>query len=143
VKSQQELSDRLEIQDLITAYSYAIDFHRFDDLDAIFTPDATLDFTATGGVAGSLHEIKQWLASVLVHFGGHQHLVATSSVQVAGDAATAKTICHNPMWFADPAQPPLFVGLWYVDSFIRTAQGWRISSRVQQKGYLHGLPSRS
>jgi hypothetical protein len=143
VKSQQELSDRLEIQDLITAYSYAIDFHRFDDLDAIFTPDATLDFTATGGVAGSLHEIKQWLASVLVHFGGHQHLVATSSVQVAGDAATAKTICHNPMWFADPAQPPLFVGLWYVDSFVRTAQGWRISSRVQQKGYLHGLPSRS
>jgi hypothetical protein len=143
VKSQQELSDRLEIQDLITAYSYAIDFHRFDDLDAIFTPDATLDFTATGGVAGALHEIKQWLASVLVHFGGHQHLVATSSVQVAGDAATAKTICHNPMWFADPAQPPLFVGLWYVDSFVRTAQGWRISSRVQQKGYLHGLPSRS
>jgi SnoaL-like domain len=143
VKSQQELSDRLEIQDLITAYSYAIDFHRFDDLDAIFTPDATLDFTATGGVAGSLHEIKEWLASVLVHFGGHQHLVATSSVQVAGDAATAKTICHNPMWFADPAQPPLFVGLWYVDSFVRTAQGWRISSRVQQKGYLHGLPSRS
>jgi hypothetical protein len=143
VKSQQELSDRLEIQDLITAYSYAIDFHRFDDLDAIFTPDATLDFTATGGVAGPLQEIKQWLASVLVHFGGHQHLVATSSVQVAGDAATAKTICHNPMWFADPAQPPLFVGLWYVDSFVRTAQGWRISSRVQQKGYLHGLPSRS
>jgi hypothetical protein len=143
VKSQQELSDRLEIQDLITAYSYAIDFHRFDDLDAIFTPDATLDFTATGGVAGSLHEIKEWLASVLVHFGGHQHLVATSSVQVAGDAATAKTICHNPIWFADPAQPPLFVGLWYVDSFVRTAQGWRISSRVQQKGYLHGLPSRS
>jgi hypothetical protein len=143
VKSQQELSDRLEIQDLITAYSYAIDFHRFDDLDAIFTPDATLDFTATGGVAGPLHEIKAWLASVLVHFGGHQHLVATSSVQVAGDAATAKTICHNPMWFADPAQPPLFVGLWYVDSFVRTAQGWRISSRVQQKGYLHGLPSRS
>jgi hypothetical protein len=143
VKSQQELSDRLEIQDLITAYSYAIDFHRFDDLDAIFTPDATLDFTATGGVAGSLHEIKEWLASVLVHFGGHQHLVATSSVQVAGDAATAKTICHNPMWFADPAEPPLFVGLWYVDSFVRTAQGWRISSRVQQKGYLHGLPSRS
>lgn len=143
MKSQQELSDRLEIQDLITAYSYAIDFHRFDDLDAIFTPDATLDFTATGGVAGPLPEIKTWLASVLVHFGGHQHLVATSSVQLDGDAATAKTICHNPMWFADAAQPPLFVGLWYLDSFVRTAEGWRISSRVQEKGYLHGLPSRS
>ena len=143
MKSHQELSDRLEIQDLITAYSYAIDFHRFDELDAIFTPDAMLDFTATGGVAGPLPEIKAWLASVLVHFGGHQHLVATSAVQLDGDVATAKTLCHNPMWFADPAQPPLFVGLWYLDSFVRTADGWRMSSRVQEKGYLHGLPTRS
>jgi hypothetical protein len=141
VKSQQELSDRLEIQDLLTAYSYAIDFHRFDELDAIFTPDATLDFTATGGVSGTLPEIKTWLASVLGHFGGHQHLVATSAVKLDGDTASARTICHNPMWFADPAQPPLFVGLWYFDSLVRTPDGWRIISRVQQKGYLHGLPS--
>ena len=142
MKSQQELSDRLEIQDLITAYSYAIDLHRFDDLDEIFTPDATLDFSATGGIAAPLPEIKTWLASVLVHFGGHQHLVATSSVSLAGNTATARTICHNPMWFADPAQPPMFVGLWYVDELVRTPDGWRIASRVQEKGYLHGLPVR-
>lgn len=141
MKSQQELSDRLEIQDLITAYSYAVDFHRFDDFDEIFTPDATLDFTATGGIAGPLPEIKKWLASVLGHFGGHQHLVATSQVQLDGDTAAARSICHNPMWFADAAQPPLFVGLWYVDALVRTPGGWRITSRVQQKGYLHGLPS--
>jgi hypothetical protein len=142
VKTQQELSDRLEIQDLITAYSYAIDFHRFDELDDLFTPDATLDFTATGGQAGALPEIKTWLGAVLTHFGGHQHLVATSLVDLDGDRASAKTICHNPMWFADAATPPLFVGLWYLDEFVRTGAGWRISSRVQQKGYLHGLPQR-
>ena len=142
MKTQQELSDRLEIQDLITAYSYAIDFHRFDDLDAIFTPDATLDFTATGGVAGQLSEIKTWLSSVLTNFGGHQHLVATSLVELSGDIASAKTICHNPMWFTDAATPPLFVGLWYLDEFARTADGWRMTNRVQQKGYLHGLPNR-
>jgi hypothetical protein len=85
VKTIEELSDRLEIQDLLTAYSYAVDFHRFDDLDAIFTVDATLDFTATGGIAGPLSEVKTWLASVLPHFAGHQHLVATSQVELAGD----------------------------------------------------------
>jgi hypothetical protein len=143
VKTLEELSDRLEIQDLITAYSYAIDFHRFDDLDEICTADATLDFTATGGVAGPLPEIKQWLTSVLAaHFAGHQHLVATSEVKLDGDTAQARTLCHNPMWFADPAAPPLFVGLWYHDTFARTADGWRMTSRVQQKGYLHGLPAR-
>jgi hypothetical protein len=143
MKSQQELSDRLEIQDLITAYSYAIDFHQFDELDAIFAPDATLDFTATGGIAGPLPEVKAWLASVLGHFGGHQHLVGTSQVSVDGDGASARTICHNPMWFNDAAQPPLFVGLWYLDSFVRTDAGWRMTTRVQRKGYLHGLPQRA
>jgi SnoaL-like protein len=142
MKSQRELSDRLEIQDLITAYSYAIDFHRFDDLDDIFVPGATLDFTATGGIRGPLPDVKAWLGTVLPNFAGHQHLVATSQVTLDGDTATARTICHNPMWFADPATPPLFVGLWYLDAFTRTGDGWRMTERVQQKGYLHGLPSR-
>lgn len=142
MKSQQELSDRLEIQDLITGYSYAIDFRRFADLDDLFTPDATLDFTASGGIRGPLPEVKQWLATVLPHFAGHQHLVATSQVTITGDTAAARTICHNPMWFADPAKPPLFVGLWYLDELARTAAGWRITSRVQRAGYRHGLPSR-
>lgn len=142
MKTLEELSDRLEIQDLMTAYSYAIDFHRFDDLDVLFTPDAQLDFTATGGVAGPLPEVKQWLASVLVNFGGHQHLMAPSAVELDGDAATARTLCHNPMWFADASAPPMFVGIWYHDALARTADGWRITSRVQQKGYLFGLPTR-
>jgi hypothetical protein len=139
--SLQELSDRLEIQDLITGYSHAVDFHRFDDLDDIFSTDGVLDLTATGGIAGPVAEVKQWLADVLPSFGGHQHLVASSQVTVAGDTATARSICHNPMWFTDPAQPPLFVGLWYLDEFVRTAAGWRIARRSQQKGYLHGLPA--
>jgi hypothetical protein len=47
------------------------------------------------------------------------------------------------MWFTDQATPPLFVGLWYHDTFTRTPAGWRMSSRVQEKGYLHGLPARA
>jgi hypothetical protein len=87
-------------------------------------------------------EVKQWLATVLPHFGGHQHLVATTQVFLAGDGATGRTICHNPMWFEDESRPPVLVGLWYHDAYRRTDDGWRITSRVQQKGYLHGLPGR-
>ncbi len=43
--SHAEISDRLEIQQLITDYSTAIDNRRFDDLDAVFTPDAYIDYT--------------------------------------------------------------------------------------------------
>jgi hypothetical protein len=35
----------------------------------------------------------------------------------------------------------MFVGIWYHDTFVRTADGWRISSRREEKGYMHGLPS--
>ena len=141
MKSAQELSDRLEIQDQITAYAYAVDFHRFDDLDTIFTSDAELDFTATGGEKGDLTAIKSFFDRALNLFTGHQHLMGNTAVQLAGDTATSQTLCHNPMYLADQAggEKVIFVGIWYHDEWRRTPDGWRISKRVQQKGYLHGL----
>ena len=142
MKSQQELSDRLEINDLITDYSYAIDTRSWDDLDALFTQDARIDYTAVGGEAGDLPTIKAWLAKTLAMFSGFQHLVATSKVTIDGDTATGRTLCHNPMILGDePGQTVIFVGIWYHDTFVRTADGWRISSRREEKGYLHGLPA--
>ena len=52
--SQQEISDRLEIQDLLTAYCDAIDSQNWDALDDIFTPDAIIDYTDAGGAKGTL-----------------------------------------------------------------------------------------
>jgi hypothetical protein len=141
VKTLQELSDRLEIQDKITAYAYAVDFHRLDELDAIFTDDALLDFTASGGEKGDLTAIKAFFNRALTMFEGHQHLMGNTAVTLEGDSATSQTLCHNPMYLkgADGEQRVLFVGIWYHDTWVRAADGWRISRRVQQKGYLHGL----
>jgi SnoaL-like protein len=143
VKTLQELSDRREIEDQITAYSYAIDFHRWDELDAIFTEDAVLDFTATGGERGDLPTIKGFLDRALNLFAGHQHLMGNTKVEFGGDdanAATSTTMCHNPMYLqGEDGQRLVFVGIWYHDTWRRTEDGWRISNRVQQKGYLHGL----
>jgi SnoaL-like domain len=138
MKSLQEISDRLEIQDQVTAYSYAVDFHQWDDLDAIFTPDATLDFTATGGEKGDLTSTKAFFERALNLFDSHQHLMGNIAVVFDGDTATSKTLCHNPMTLkeGDGKQRMMFVGLWYHDTWVRTADGWRISSRRQEKGYL-------
>ncbi|MDT4935627.1 MAG: hypothetical protein QOK11_3519 [Pseudonocardiales bacterium] len=141
MKDLQELSDRLEIQDLITAYSYAVDFHRWGDLDAIFTPDAVLDFTASGGEKGDLTAIKAFFQRALTMFDGHQHLMGNTAVTLDGDTATATTLCHNPMYLKSDngQQRLLFVGIWYHDALVRTSDGWRIKTRTQQKGYLQGL----
>jgi hypothetical protein len=142
MKSQQELSDRLEINDLITDYSYAIDTRSWDELDDIFTADAHIDYSAVGGESGDVPTIKAWLAKTLEMFSGFQHLVATSKVSIDGDTAIGRTLCHNPMILpGEKGETVIFVGIWYHDTFLRTDDGWRISSRREEKGYMHGLPS--
>uniref|UniRef100_UPI0021F33F53 nuclear transport factor 2 family protein n=1 Tax=Mycolicibacterium gadium TaxID=1794 RepID=UPI0021F33F53 len=54
--SLEEMSDRMEIQQLLVDYSTAIDSRRFDDLDRVFTPDAHIDYTELGGIAGAFPE---------------------------------------------------------------------------------------
>jgi len=60
--SLAEISDRLEIQQLLVDYSTAIDQRRFDDLDNVFTPDAYIDYRALGGIDGRYPEVKKWLS---------------------------------------------------------------------------------
>ena len=52
--SLQEISDRLEIQQKMTDYSAAIDHKDYDALDAVFTPDAYIDYRVMGGIDGRI-----------------------------------------------------------------------------------------
>lgn len=138
-KSLQELSDRLEIQDLLVDYSYAVDRREWDALDGIFTPDAEIDFRATtGSVHGDLATIKAYLGETMAYFSVTQHLVAASKIELDGDVATGRTMCHNPLVLT--AGGVMFVGLWYIDRFVRTDAGWRIAHRAQELAYLHNDP---
>ena len=140
--SLEELADRLAIQDLLVDYSHAIDFQRWDELDDVFTPDAFIDYTVFGGPKGSYPEIKDFLRTTMPMFSSYYHMVSTSKVVVDGDTATGVTICHNPMVLPLPdGGEHIFVcGLWYRDRFVRTAAGWRISERVEEKTYAQNMP---
>ena len=129
--SLDEISDRLEIQDLLVDYSHAIDTQNWDALDDVFTPDAFIDYSAMGGSSGDLATTKEFLAKVMPGFASSQHMVATSKVTIDGDTATGRTICHNPMVMGDGKV--FWCGLWYVDEFVRTPEGWRMSRRVEEK----------
>ncbi len=135
--SHQELSDRFEVQDLIVRYSQLLDRQRWDEMDALFTDDCVLDYTATGAIRGSWAEHKAFNQSVLPSFQGTQHLMGLPSVVVDGDTATARTICFNPMVVND--KKVFFVGLWYDDELVRTPTGWRFRLRVEQLSYFHNF----
>lgn len=140
--SLQELSDRFEIQDLLVTYADAIDRKDFDALDDLFTPDAVIDYTAVGGIRGTLPEIKEFLATGMAWFSSFQHLTSAPKVVFDGDTATGRAICHNPMVIDLPDTGPhtMFIGIWYVDTYVRTEQGWRFGSRTEEKSYVHNAP---
>ncbi|MBK5307986.1 MAG: nuclear transport factor 2 family protein [Frankiaceae bacterium] len=132
--SLQEISDRMEITDLLARYSAAIDGRAWDDLDVLFTDDALIDYSEMGGISGSLAEQKAFLASVMPSFANFQHLTATSTFDIDGDTARVRTICFNPMVVTDERQV-LFCGLWYRDVLVRTPDGWRIRERHEDRGW--------
>lgn len=140
--STQELSDRIEINDLLINYCTIVDSKQFDDLDNVFTPDAFIDYTAFGGAKGVLVEAKAYLNKALKMFPNHQHLLANIQVKINIDTATARSMCHNPMVIPlkDGESQTAFFGLWYADKLIRTKQGWRITERIIEPSYVHNLP---
>ncbi|WP_179405050.1 nuclear transport factor 2 family protein [Burkholderia guangdongensis] len=143
----QTLSDHHEIRQLVVDYSTAIDARHFDALDAVFTPDAYIDYRAMGGIDGRFPDVKAWLREVLPTFPNYQHMVGNVSIRLDGDSdnnsAHGRTICFNPMEVAlpDGGTQVMFLGLWYIDRFVRTAHGWRIAERAEERCYGHNVPA--
>jgi 3-phenylpropionate/cinnamic acid dioxygenase small subunit len=136
-----ELEDQLEIQRLVVRYAWAIDDKDWDALDAVFAPDAWIDYSSNpAGVAGHLPEIKEWLAKSLAPFPMTQHLVTNVDARVDGDRATSRTMMYNPMGAATREGPLhyFFMGGRYDDELARTADGWRITKRVESLLWFQG-----
>jgi hypothetical protein len=138
--SLQEISDRMEITDLMIRYSHAVDTRQWDQLRKIFTPDAVIDYTAMGGPRGGVEDTIAFLSTTMAHFPAFQHLLANSAIVLDGDTAHARTMCHNPMALPGENGRMMFCGLWYLDRFVRLAGAWRIAERAEEKSYLWMSP---
>lgn len=136
----QELSDRAEIAAALTRYTRAIDTGDFDRLDTVFTPDARIDYTESGGIAGQYAEVKPWLAEVLpAFFPRRMHTLGQVDVELEGDTATVAAYFHNPMPMrvdeeegGDGGEKIVEFGGLYHHEFVRTADGWR-SRRLREE----------
>jgi 3-phenylpropionate/cinnamic acid dioxygenase small subunit len=143
--SQQELSDRFEIQDLVFHYAHLIDSKSFDRLrEDVFTADAHVDYSAMGGSVGDLEETIVFLKASVTNevFPNTQHLNANVQVQLQGNEATGRVMCFNPMEMrlGEASTQTFFLGLWYVDTYRRTEEGWRIARRAEEKSWVFNLP---
>jgi 3-phenylpropionate/cinnamic acid dioxygenase small subunit len=144
MRSQQEMSDRWDIQDLCYYYAHLIDTKDFDALREVFTEDAHIDYSAFGGSVGNLEDTIAYLKQAVADeiFPNTQHLNANLQVTLDGDRGTGRVMCYNPMELAlpDGATQVFMLGLWYVDEYRRTEQGWRISRRHEEKSWVFNVP---
>jgi hypothetical protein len=128
-----QIADRIEIDDLLTRYATALDDKDWEQWAACFTADAHIDYTAAGGIKGTLAEVKAWLSQVMAGFPMTQHLVTNKAVQIDGDRATCRSALLNPMGVPDGDGMMLWIeGGYYHDRLVRTADGWRIAERIER-----------
>lgn len=140
----QELIDRAEITDAITRYTLAVDEGDFDRLDTVFTPDAHIDYTESGGVVDTFPVVKAWLAEALPGFSAHRvHAVAQVDFVFAEsrDEAAVSAYFYNPMRIADGqgGERVVEVGGIYRHQFVRTDAGWRSRKLHEQVVWTRGF----
>jgi ketosteroid isomerase-like protein len=140
--SIQQISDRLEIRDVLTRYCYAVDDRDWDAYRQLFTSDAVIDDTVTGGIRSGVEEhityLRQALSKVLIS----QHAISTVLIKLNGDDATVRAHCACPIVLdtGEHDKHVMFQGLWYRESFIRKEGGWKIYNLLEEGYWKHNAP---
>lgn len=132
-----EVADRVEIDDLLTAYATALDTRDWEGVRAVFTDDAVLDYTEFGGPRGPVDEAVTWISESLAAIPVTQHFVTNRVVEIDGDEAAAVCALFNPIVTPDGAVS--YVGGSYEDRLVRTPAGWRITERVARMKWADGV----
>ena len=141
----RELSDRLQIRELLDTYAAGIDTRNWSLLASCCTPDAELDYSAYGGPKGSVQEAVEWIAKAMSQIAVSQHLVTNVRVSLDGDVATAQCYLFSPL-AADTdtgSRRTFLVGGHYADRLRRTNNGWRIERRVAGPSWSYDVPGGS
>jgi hypothetical protein len=136
------MSDRLEIEGVVIRYTRAIDTGDWDKLDTVFTPDAEIDYTESGGIADTYPAVKVWLAEVLpAFFPKRMHSLAQVDIAIDGDQALCTAYFHNPMPMSDGqgGEKVVEFGGLYHHTMTRTPDGWRSRKLHEEIVWKRGM----
>jgi hypothetical protein len=134
----EEVSDRLDIQDLLARYCIALDSRDFDLLETCFLPNSFMDYETLQPMPRGYLDFADVCRNLLEHVPVTQHLLGTISIHVNGDAATADSYVQAT--HVNEQGKASVTGGHYHDDLVRTAYGWRISQRVLRRQWGSGEP---
>jgi 3-phenylpropionate/cinnamic acid dioxygenase small subunit len=124
------LADRQEIAELCARYTTALDTRDWDLLESCFTPKAA--FVHPGGRLEGFPAILDRTRTALARLTATQHLLGNIVAEVDGD--TARSVCYfqaQHVRAGTPGGETYIIAGRYADTLTRTADGWKITERVQ------------
>ena len=142
--SATDTADWRAIEQVLYDYAWMVDRRKWDMMDSVFAPGATIDYTSTGGIKGPYRPTLEWLDRALAPWPINLHHITNVTVRIQGDRAEARCYFTAPMarLRADGSQEVITNAGYYLDAMVRTAGGWRIQERVcEQTVRIGQLPS--
>jgi SnoaL-like domain len=134
-----ELADRLAIAETLTLYCRGIDRCDADQLAAVFTPDARIDY---GDGAKPIAETIPGLMAGLGAMRLTQHNIANTVMRITGTRAKAETNCVALHLIPTPdGEVELVVGGRYLDRLEKREGRWQIAERLYVMDWNRTSPS--
>jgi|ERR1051326_835791 hypothetical protein len=138
----EEITDHVQIIQVVQRYAKAIDEKRFDVLAGLFTEDAELVYLIGEQlIERSVKEAESTFKAFLTRCLWTSHLVSDPVVDLQGDRAHASsrlTATHIQLR-DDGSRNVWIVSGAYEDDLLRDARGWRIRKRVTIAPHEHGM----
>ena len=134
--SIQEISDRIEIDELLQRYSRALDFKNFDELEPLFADGAEFDAGSLGKPTGA-KAIRTMIQGSIGHLDATQHAITRSVIEFAadGDSAEVRTYLLSQHILGEAHY---WIGAEYADRVVRTPSGWKIAYRRLDRMWKEG-----
>jgi hypothetical protein len=139
--ADEQSTDQFAVQRVLHEYAWACDNGDWDLLSAVFTTDAHLDYSSTGGPAGGREEVVGWLRESLSQLTVIQHVVSNFQIDVEVERAIGRAT------FLTFARIPgldemLTTGGYYDLALRRGPDGWKIERLVEDNRWMQPTPPR-
>ena len=135
----ENIVDRIEIENFFSRYARAVDDRDWELYRTLFTEDAHIDYSSSGGSKGNLDETVSFLSKALDMFEMSQHLV--TNIEVLGkeeNEADVLALFNNPMRLK--GGEIWFVGGKYRHELIRSDSGWKSRKLVEETLWFDRSP---
>jgi SnoaL-like domain len=132
--------DRIEIHELMFRYGMGVDRKDWDLYRSVFTEDAQIDYTDSGGIRAGVDDMIEWLSKALAPFVGLHHNMTNHIVTFENDGARACTyfLAFHTTLDGAGGEVVFAMGGFYQDRLVRTRDEWRIADRNELGVWMEG-----